>query len=163
MKTIKRNKKGQFVKRFGAFNFNWKGGRIRSSSGYILLRRPNHPYARNGYVFEHRLIMEKKLGRYLIENEVIHHMNHVRDDNREENLMLLTRREHGLIKKTPEHLKNISEASKKAWREGRKPIFQGRHHSEETKRKMSNNQKGSKNSHWKHGKFALQKPYKYEN
>jgi len=67
---------------------NWKGGRVKHSCGYILISNPKHPLAVNGYVFEHRLVMEKAIGRYLKSKEVVHHINDIRDDNRIENLML---------------------------------------------------------------------------
>ena len=58
--------------------------------GYIMRKVMNHPFAnKRGYVPEHRLIMEKHLGRFLIpRKEFIHHINQVRDDNRLENLKL---------------------------------------------------------------------------
>lgn len=59
--------------------------------GYIIVYRPQHHRAdANGYVREQILIMEEKLGRPLQQKETVHHMNHIRDDNRPENLMLLS-------------------------------------------------------------------------
>jgi hypothetical protein len=76
----------------GAKHFNWKGGRHKHSLGYILVLSPNHPYPskKEGYVFEHRLVMEKHIGRHLLPKEVVHHINNITDDNRIENLMLFS-------------------------------------------------------------------------
>jgi hypothetical protein len=44
----------------------WKGGIAKTELGYILIEAKEHPYVKaNGYVLEHRLVMEKHLGRYL--------------------------------------------------------------------------------------------------
>ena len=73
----------------GSKSHAWKGGKKRSFHGYILIFSPNHPFAQNtGYILEHRLVMEKKIGRYLTKEEVVHHINGAKDDNRIENLML---------------------------------------------------------------------------
>jgi hypothetical protein len=65
----------------GKNNFNWKGGRRKDKDGYILIYIPQHPNCDiNGYVREHRLVMEKKMGRYLKKNEISHHKNNIKDE-----------------------------------------------------------------------------------
>ena len=63
--------------------------------GYIAIYYPDHPDAnKDGYVMEHRLVMERFLGRRLENGEVVHHINKNRADNRIENLMLMKFSEH---------------------------------------------------------------------
>jgi HNH endonuclease len=58
----------------------------------MMIWAPEHPRTGNGsYVFEHVLVMEEMLDRYLLPGETVHHRNGVRDDNRPENLELWTR------------------------------------------------------------------------
>jgi hypothetical protein len=72
-------------------NGNWKGGRTRHKAGYVMVRTPDHPRAKKSpYVFEHILVAEQMLGRYLEPGESVHHLNGIRDDNRPDNLELWT-------------------------------------------------------------------------
>lgn len=74
---------------YGGRGPGWKGGRVRHSAGYVWISAPAHPRAKTTpYVFEHILVMERILGRYLEPHERIHHRNGRRDDNRPENLEL---------------------------------------------------------------------------
>ena len=76
----------------GASNGHWRGGRTRHKAGYVMIWAPDHPRSGRGhYVFEHILVMEDLLGRYLLPHESFHHRNGLRDDNRPANLELWTR------------------------------------------------------------------------
>lgn len=75
--------------------FNGYGHTKIGNDGYIKAYAPQHPHAnKDGYVKLHRIIMENIIGRYLSENEVVHHINHNRQDNRIENLKVMDKKEH---------------------------------------------------------------------
>lgn len=68
---------------------NWAGGRTKSAQGYWRVMAKGHPKAdRIGYVAEHRLVMERMIGRHLLPNENVHHKNGDKGDNAPENLEL---------------------------------------------------------------------------
>jgi hypothetical protein len=72
---------------------------IRMLNGYRLVYRPEHPKAMAsenwlGYVYEHIALTEDRLGRSLGHDEVVHHLDEVRSNNVESNLVVLTRAEH---------------------------------------------------------------------
>lgn len=79
----------------GAGNPKFRGGRRVASNGYIELLMPTHPRARaNGYVYEHIVVAGQSVGRTLREDEVVHHKNGIKHDNRPENLAVMTRGQH---------------------------------------------------------------------
>lgn len=81
----------------GPGNPNWKGGKSVRHDGRTLKFVPSdyRGHRSNGpYVLEYRLVMEQHLGRFLRDDEVVHHINGDPNDNRIDNLEVLSRAEH---------------------------------------------------------------------
>jgi len=85
----------------GNKNIQWKGGIADDGRGYKLIYLSPRKYK-----LEHRLVIEKQIGRELHSWEIIHHINENRSDNRIENLRIVTRTEHRKLHKK-EH-KNVT-------------------------------------------------------
>lgn len=97
--------------RTGEKNSRWCGDKRTNYQGYILIRKPEHPFADcNGWVREHRLIVEKHLGRILDRSENVHHLNCIKSDNRLENLVVCTNSEHHRLYHLDTAISNLEKA-----------------------------------------------------
>jgi len=111
----------------GDKNPQWKGGRRLNHDGYVEVYTPGHPNAHkhNYYILEHRLVMEKMIGRYLTKSEVVHHRDSNKANNLPENLQLFSENsehlKHELTGKcpkwTPDGLERIRAAKPKVTQE----------------------------------------------
>lgn len=81
--------------RRGPAQGRWKGGREINTHGYVRINTQDGQHS-----LEHRLIMEHHLGRSLRSDEIVHHINGDKTDNRIENLELHTRASHRLVHTT---------------------------------------------------------------
>lgn len=86
----------------------WKGG-VKEVKGYLYTRTPGHPYSsKHGqYVAVHRLVMEQKLGRYLLPNEVVHHLDGNPKNNEPSNL--------GFYQSNADHLRETLKGKCPKW------------------------------------------------
>jgi len=83
----------------------WKGGRSVASNGYVLIKVgfDHHLADVRGYAYEHRLVAEHKLGRRLQAGEMVHHVDHNKQNNAPENLeVVASTAEHRMHHRKPE-------------------------------------------------------------
>lgn len=91
----------QFKKGYRPYNYK---GKTITQDGYVFVAgHHNHPHNNRGRIFEHVLIMENILGRYLWDWEIVHHKNGIRTDNRPENLEVMARSDHSRYHAKQQH------------------------------------------------------------
>ena len=78
----------------GKLNPNWKGGLYTRIDGYKFLSVPDHPKNVKGYVAQHRVIIEKKLGIILDKDQIVHHKDGNKGNNDPNNLVVMDKIEH---------------------------------------------------------------------
>lgn len=120
MSKATKGKNNPMYGKHGEESPKWRGGKTKTAGGYILVKSLNHPYRdKNNYVYEHRLVAEKYLGRYLTPKEVAHHVNKIKDDNRIENLIVfMSHSAHLRFHKDPKLVKQeeiIFDGRKQIW------------------------------------------------
>ena len=73
----------------------WNIKKIVKKGDYLYAVVPEHPRAtKNGYVLEHRIVIENKLGRILESSEIVHHIDGNKHNNNVDNLEVMTASEH---------------------------------------------------------------------
>lgn len=103
-------------------NSHWKGGIVVEPGGRVLIRRNKK------YVYRYRLVMEEYLQRPLLKKEIVHHINGIINDDRIENLKIMSQSDHAEW-----HGYNTSdEINKRKGRTGVENGFYGKHHSAKT-------------------------------
>jgi hypothetical protein len=74
---------------------SWYKRKTKQINKYIAVWVPEHPKSFNGgWYYEHRLVVERELGRILNEWETIHHIDNNPANNKIENLFPCTGTEH---------------------------------------------------------------------
>jgi hypothetical protein len=80
------------------FKDSYHVGFITTWNGYRMIQMPDHPQADSkGYVREHRIVAEKKVGRMLTKDEVAHHDDEVKVNNDPLNLEVMSRKKHARL------------------------------------------------------------------
>ena len=124
--SIPWNKGKKFPEFSGVNSVHWKGGRYLHTDGYIYIYSPNHPNKnKDRYVFEHRLVIEQNIGRVLRKDEQVHHINGNKQDNRIENLKVVTNSEHLKLEWKNKSTNNFKNSQKTWFKKGQAPWNKG--------------------------------------
>lgn len=75
----------------------FKNGTRITNKKYTEVLAKWHPFARNGYIIIHRLIVEAREKRFLKRDEVVHHLDGDHNNNHWDNLVVLSQNEHARI------------------------------------------------------------------
>jgi hypothetical protein len=77
---------------------NWRGGRTTSGNGYVYVEAFDHPRADSrGRMYEHIIMIEAAIGRLLPQKACVHHVNEIKNDNRNDNLVVCENQAYHLL------------------------------------------------------------------
>lgn len=113
----------------GSLHWNWRGGKYINNGkykGYIqVCVTPEHRFycmaGKRHSVPEHRLVMAEYLGRPLTKDEIVHHKNGKKTDNRIENLELTTNGKH-----CKDHHRGYDDGFKKGYKDAMRLYAMGK-------------------------------------
>ena len=116
------------------------------SGGWLTSQGYRAIMVNNVEVREHRYIMEQHLSRKLRTDEIIHHINEIRDDNRLENLQIVSRSGHIKIHHCGKYVSDETKLKLSRVISGKNHPNYGKHLTEETKAKIAKTNQGQKRS-----------------
>lgn len=120
---LSKNSAGRFCSKSCFYDTTTPFGSVRphGSAGYLIVKVPkgtpgakvHYGPSNKSWMFQHRYVMQQKLGRPLLKTERVHHLNGRKDDNHPENLELW-KRTHPAGVRSKDYLSQLSTAELEA-------------------------------------------------